>query len=290
MPVATPEARLTNKTETQPAPAVPSALASAPLKEPQHVPATTPTSRIDPPHRTPWLTTLAIAIALLALLAVFAFMGKRWRTILLATRSVLRNLKGGLRPQTRATPATMTDHMATKRARIASALTTGVSLSGPGAEDAARHMAMEILSRWQAVPAELVLSRPDAWQLFGMDIGTLQEDRIPGLVLTDDHEQTRAVLARQTSSRRVLLTCGDEGEDLSGGQTQIPVISISTRTEGPTRVSADGAVTNITAPSPIQRLPLLNRDDAFNLLMSMPTHARRREEVNGTERHAPYDL
>jgi hypothetical protein len=233
---------------------------------------------------------LAIAIALLALLAVFFFMDKCRRTILLATRSVLRNLKGGLRLQVRATPATMTDHMATKRARIASALTTGVSLSGLGAEDAARHMAMEILSRWQAVPAELVLSRPDAWQLFGMDIGTLQEDRIPGLVLTDDREQTRTVLARQTSSRRVLLTCADEGEDLPGGQTQIPVISISARTEGSTRVSADGAVTNTTGPSPIQRLPLLTRGDAFNLLMSMPTHARRREEVNGTEEHAPYGL
>jgi hypothetical protein len=56
--------------------------------------------------------------------------------------------------------------------------------------------------------------------------------------------------------------------------------------EGTTKMPADGEVTNATTPSPTDRLPLLARDDAFNLLMLMPTHARPREEVNGAEEHA----
>ncbi|GAA1837190.1 hypothetical protein [Actinomadura chokoriensis] len=167
-------------------------------------------------------------------------------------------------------------------------LTKGASLSGPGAEDAARHIVVEILSRRQASQAELVLSRPDAWRLFGMDIGTLREDCIPGLLLTDDHEQTHATLARQSSFRRLLLIYDSEGADLPGGRVQIPLISISPRIQGATRVSADGAVTCTIAPSPTDRLPLLTRHDAFNLLMSMPTRARRHDELDGTEEHTPH--
>ena len=132
---------------------------------------------------------------------------------------------------------------------------------------------MEILSSRQAVPAVLVISRPDAWQLFGMDIGTLQEDQIPGLVLTDDHEQTHGLLARQTSSRRLLLAYGNEGEDLPGGRGQVPVVSISTRTQGTRQISADGAVTSTTDPSTPRRLPLLTRDDAFNRLIDLVRRA-----------------
>ncbi|MFA1544583.1 hypothetical protein [Actinomadura monticuli] len=150
-------------------------------------------------------------------------------------------------------------------------------------------MAIEILSRRQAIPAELVLSRPDAWQLFGLDIGTLQEDRIPGLVLTDDHEQTRAYLARQTSSQRLLLAYGNEDEGLLDGRGQTPAISISAYTEGTSRVSADGAATNATGPPQSDRLPLLTRDGAFELLMAMPTLARHRDELDGAEEHAPHD-
>jgi hypothetical protein len=148
-------------------------------------------------------------------------------------------------------------------------------------------MAVEILSRRQAVPTELVLSRPDAWRLFGMDIGTLHEDRIPGLILTDDHEQTRAILARQTSSRRLHLTYGNEGEALPGGRGHIPVLSISPRKDGTTTISADGGVTTTTDPS--SAVPLLSRGDAFNRLMSMPTCARRHDEMGDAKEHPPHD-
>lgn len=134
---------------------------------------------------------------------------------------------------------------------------------------------MEILSSRQAISADLVLSRSDARKLFGLDIGALQEDQIPGLFLTDDREQTRALLARQTSSRRLLLAYSNEGEDLSGGRGHVPVLSISPRTEGITQISADGEVTSSTDRSALGRLPQLTRGDAFNQLMSMPTRARR---------------
>ncbi|GAA1801711.1 hypothetical protein GCM10009735_37820 [Actinomadura chokoriensis] len=281
--LATPRTRPTSNTETQPSPTGPSATAPTPLKEPQHAPTRTRRLRI-----TPWPNTSAAAIALLALLAVAASMGKRRQTILLVTRSVLSNLKRGLRTKTRATPPTTTDHVATRRTCITSILSKGTSLTGPGAEGAARHLAMEILIRRKAVPADLVLNRPDAWRLFGMDLGTLQEDRIPGLVLTDDHERTRAFLSRQSSSRWLLLAYTSEGEDLPGGRSQIPVIAISTHTEGPARISPDGVVTSATDPSPPPRLPLLARDDAFNLLMSMPTCARPCERADGVGERAPH--
>ncbi|NKZ03279.1 hypothetical protein [Actinomadura latina] len=149
---------------------------------------------------------------------------------------------------------------------------------------------MKILSSRQGVPAELVLNRPDAWRLFGMDIGTLREDRIPGLILTDDHEQTRAFLALQTSSRRLLVTYGNEGEGLSRGRGYVLVVSISARNQGSTKISADGEVTRTADPSVTGRLPLLTRDEAFNRLMSMPTRARRCEEGTGVDEHAPHGL
>ncbi|MEU5994216.1 hypothetical protein ABZ806_35040 [Spirillospora sp. NPDC047418] len=194
-------------------------------------------------------------------------------------KSALTNLKRGFRRRARAMPPTTTDHMAPGRTLIASVLTKGASLTGPEAENAARWIAMEILSRRQAVSAELVLSRPDAWHLFGMDLGTLQEDRIPGLILTDDREQNRVILTQQTSSRRLLLSYGNEGQDLTGGRGRIPVLSISPRADGTSRIPADGAVTSTTHPSPTDCLPLLTRDDAFNLLMSMPTRADRSQRL-----------
>lgn len=203
--------------------------------------------------------------------------------------SLLSYLARCVRPETGATTPITTDRTAPGRTRIASLLASGASLSGPGAEDAARHIAIEIVSRRRAVPAELVLSRPDAWQLFGMDIGTLQDDRIPGLVLTDDHEQTRVILGRPASSRRLLLAYDNEGDALPSGRGSIPVLSISTRTDGTTTISADGAVTTTTDPFPIDRLPLLTRDDAFNRLISMPTRARHHDEMGGAQEHPPHD-
>ncbi len=281
---ATPRARSAGQPETRPSPGLPPPSAPAIPKTSQHV----PTSHPRPSDRTPWPTPWVEAVAL-ALLAAVVYLGKRRQSIIAGTTSLLSVLRGGRYPRTRTTPPTTTG-TASSTLSIASVLAKGASLAGPGAEDAARHIAMKILSSRQGVPAELVLNRPDAWRLFGMDIGTLREDRIPGLILTDDHEQTRAFLALQTSSRRLLVTYGNEGEGLSRGRGYVLVVSISARNQGSTKISADGEVTRTADPSVTGRLPLLTRDEAFNRLMSMPTRARRCEEGTGVDEHAPHGL
>ncbi|MEU4827065.1 hypothetical protein AB0H37_34775 [Actinomadura sp. NPDC023710] len=158
--------------------------------------------------------------------------------------------------------------------------TKGHELEGPAAEEAARRLAMDVLSSRAGTASELVLSRPDAWRLLGIDIGTLQEDRIPGLVLTEDLEQTRAVLKRQTVARRVLITYDSDAEDvrisLSRQQSQIAVISLLTQTETTMGVTHDSevSVNAVGLPGPA-RLATLSKDDAFVQLMSMPTVAQR---------------
>ncbi|MEU8344785.1 hypothetical protein AB0C74_24050 [Spirillospora sp. NPDC048832] len=226
---------------------------------------------------------------LLILLVAAVYLGRHRRAIFARTMSLLSHPGTRRPPNSQSNAPTTTDRTAPGRTCIASLLTNGASLTGPGGEGAARHMAVELLRRRQAVPTELVLSRPDAWRLFGMDIGTLQEDRIPGLILTDDHEQTRVILARQTSSRRLLLTYGNEGEALPGGRGHVPVLSISPRADGTTTISADGAVASTTELSPTDRLPLLTRGDAFDRLMSMPTCARHHDEMGDAKEHPAHD-
>ncbi|WP_157430952.1 hypothetical protein [Actinomadura macra] len=158
----------------------------------------------------------------------------------------------------------------------------GTSFTGPGAEDAVRHLSINILRRRQGDSAELVLSRPDARRLFGTDIGAFREDLVPGLLLTDDPEQTHALLARHTMTRRVLVTY-DETEDfrevLNHQQGQLAVVSLSPRAWAPTEILANGAITssNDADSSSINHLPLLSKTDALNQLMSMPTLARHRD-------------
>ncbi|MFA1546132.1 hypothetical protein [Actinomadura chokoriensis] len=154
---------------------------------------------------------------------------------------------------------------------------TGDSLKGPAAEDAVRCLAIEVLSRRPGTTTELVLSRPDAWRLLGIDVGTLQEDRVPGLVLTEGLEQTRAVLTRQAGSRRILITYDVEAEGfrefLNRGQPA--VISLSSSTETSIADEHDGEATgNAVVATEIDRRAPLSKDDAFTQLMAMPTIAR----------------
>jgi hypothetical protein len=226
-----------------------------------------------------WSIPWAGAIALLALISGAGYATRHQRPIVLVTRSMIRHVKRNPRPVTHAMSTPAAGHASPDAPQIATLATDGISLTGPGAEDAVRHLAMDILSRRQQKSTELVLSRPDAWRLFGTDIGTLQEDRVPGLLLTDDPEQTHTVLARQTPTRRVLVTYDGETEDFRGllnhQQGQLAVVSLSPWAWAPMKVSANGAVTrsNDAAPSAITQLPLLSRANAFNLLMSMPTLA-----------------
>ncbi|MEU8124947.1 hypothetical protein AB0C21_40070 [Spirillospora sp. NPDC049024] len=97
------------------------------------------------------------------------------------------------------------------------------------------------------------------------------------MVLTENLEQTRAFLTRQTGSRRILVTYGGEAEGIRElrNQGRLAVISLSSPTETPMVGARDHeAPANAVALSGIDCLAPLSKDDAFNQLMSMPTIAR----------------
>ncbi|MEU8804830.1 hypothetical protein [Spirillospora sp. NPDC048819] len=196
---------------------------------------------------------------------------------------MLRHVKRNLRPIAHPKSTTTVGHTASDAQGIVPFIADGASITGPGAEDAVRHLALEILSRRQGDYVELVLTRSDAWRLFGTDIGTFQEDRVPGLYLTDDPEHTHAFLTRQSLTQQVLITYDSEAEEfrelLNHQQRRLAVVSLCPRIGATTEVSANGAVTrsNDALPSANTQLPLLSRADAFNKLVSMPTLARHGE-------------
>ncbi|GAA0544210.1 hypothetical protein GCM10009546_02820 [Actinomadura livida] len=220
--------------------------------------------------------------ALLALTAGVAYVaGRRRRAFCQATRSMLRRLNRQANGVVRATPVTPTERPASEE-RGAQLSSKVVSLVGPGAEGAVRRLALDALTDRKGRASELVIARPDAWRLFGIDIGTLQEEKIPGLTLTEDAQQTRTYPGTQRPLPRILITCDDGSEAVRElpprGQSQLTVLSLSPSTEVSTEVSADGVLTPHRAAPPLpDRLPLLSRPDAFNRLMSMPTISRRRE-------------
>ncbi|MFG2245784.1 hypothetical protein [Spirillospora sp. NPDC048823] len=220
------------------------------------------------------------AFALLTLIGGAAYAGRQRQKVVQAAMSIGERLKRNTRPKAPPTPATSSSATPPQTARtIAYFAKKSVSLAGPGAEDAARRLAVDVLLSRQGNATELVLSRTDAWRLFGIDVGTLQDDRIPGLVLTDDPAQTRKNLARPGPPRRLLVTYADEVDDLQAlpahQQGQLVVVSLSTSATASVTVSNGGEVIANAAGLPMSgRLPLLSRPDAFDQLMSMPTLAR----------------
>ncbi|MEU8803283.1 hypothetical protein [Spirillospora sp. NPDC048819] len=240
----------------------------------------TPTSPTSPEDDVPGLAGWAGAFALLALIGGAAYVGRRRQTVTQAATSSFERIKRYTR--LKGTPTATTSFQGTPtgvETRITHFATKSISLGGPGAEDAVRHLVVDAILSRQSNATELVLSRPDAWRLFGTDMGTLQDDRIPGLTVIDDPAQTRTYLARQGPSRCLLITYDDEVEDLRAlpahQQGQLTVVSLSARTQAPVTVSTGGEVTaSATGPQMPERLPLLSRPDAFAQLMSMPTLAR----------------
>lgn len=243
-------------------------------------PTSSATTRMVPdghwPQSSPWVG----AVASLALTCATAYATRRRRAIVPVTRSMIRCLRRNSRLAIGATSTPAVGSASPDTRRSFPLAMDWVALAGPGAEAAVRHLAMDVLSRRREDSTDLVVSRPDAWRLFGTDIGTFQEDRVPGLLLTDDYAQTRALLARQTLARRVLVTyedaIGDFRDLLIHQRGQLAVVSLSTPARASAEVTASGEVTrsNDAALSEITQLVLLSRTDAFNQLMSMPTLAR----------------
>lgn len=272
-----------SRTDVQPRPEPPAPTGPGIPGPPHHRPTPTTTARIVPDDHRPWLIPCTGAVALLALISGTISAARHRRAIVLATRPMLRHVKRNLRPIAHPKSTTTVGHTASDAQGIVPFIADGASITGPGAEDAVRHLALEILSRRQGDYVELVLTRSDAWRLFGTDIGTFQEDRVPGLYLTDDPEHTHAFLTRQSLTQQVLITYDSEAEEfrelLNHQQRRLAVVSLCPRIGATTEVSANGAVTrsNDALPSANTQLPLLSRADAFNKLVSMPTLARHGE-------------
>ncbi|SNS76691.1 hypothetical protein SAMN06265355_12859 [Actinomadura mexicana] len=234
-----------------------------------------PTARTQPDGRRPWAIIGTGACALAVLLGAAVFLSRYRRPLVSTAKSMFGQKKRRFRPE----PKPMSPAPADPPENVPLA-TTGESPEGPAAEDAARRLVMDALSSRPGATTEFVLSRPDARRLLGIDIGTLQEDRIPGLELTEGLEQTRAFLRRQTVSRRVLITydggAADVRELLSNQRGQVVVIALSTPTVATVEFTRDSESSTNAAqlPEPARLAPL-SKDDGFIRLMSMPTVARR---------------
>ncbi|WP_021591190.1 hypothetical protein [Actinomadura welshii] len=198
----------------------------------------------------------------------------RYRTAVRTPLSMLRCLKRDQHFGTKRTPATLTSPRISCVDLFASA---GATVTGPGAEDAVRSFAVDALVGRRDDGIELVLTRSDAWHLFGIDNETLRDERIPGLTLTDDHQQTHAYLVRRGLVRRILITCDGDAEDvrkIRAYKQDLAVISLSGWTEDAMEIAANGEVIPESTASVPSNLPLLPRHDALDQLTSMPTTAR----------------
>ncbi|MGI8333622.1 hypothetical protein ACRYCC_27045 [Actinomadura scrupuli] len=120
------------------------------------------------------------------------------------------------------------------------------------------------------------MSRLDAWHLLGIDTGDLVEERIPGLVLTEDLLQAKAYL-QTTGPRRLLIKFSDDRDVLHDLPTRhrgrIAVVTFSTRPQDTIEVSADGRIqlTPDSANAVTGLPPTLTRSEAYNQLMNLPT-------------------
>ncbi|WP_173094582.1 hypothetical protein [Actinomadura verrucosospora] len=248
-------------------------------------PATAPTNRTAIPSRT-WthekgvLNTpgCAAALLLLAVLGCAAI----WQ------RKILRAQLGKRRPQHRrprsATKPTPLSYRPCNAVSGNPFEWGGASLAGPGAEDAVRHLITDALTRGREHAIELVLTRPDACRLLGIAADDLQNERVPGLTLTDDAQQADAHLRRPGFSRRLLITYDGRDEN-PHSQTQqaerSAVLTVATTTRPSAQISADGEIapcppSRRTTAEPHTRVQLLPRPDAREQLLALPTLGRRR--------------
>ncbi len=68
-------------------------------------------------------------------------------------------------------------------------------------------MALRALTDHPGEAVEVLISRPDAKKLFGLESNSLRDQQIPGLTLTESDDQTLAYLTRKIPTRRLLMTC-----------------------------------------------------------------------------------
>ncbi|MEV5831555.1 hypothetical protein AB0L25_38940 [Spirillospora sp. NPDC052242] len=132
-------------------------------------------------------------------------------------------------------------------------------------------MVVETLTRQPGNAIEVVLTRQSAWHLFGVDLGSFQDDEVPGLTLIEDVSKAQRYLRSPAVRRRLLINCG-EAFDPHALPDELAIVNLSPDAESPVTISADGASSAAAADSSAhQRVPLLTRPDAFVELAAMPT-------------------
>jgi hypothetical protein len=141
-------------------------------------------------------------------------------------------------------------------------------------------MVLNVLTKRHMDDIELVLSRAHASRLLGLNADDLMGERIPGLKLCHDDQQTHAYASGQGVSRRLVITYDGEGLDpqrlLTQQSDRLAIMIMSTETNASARISADGTVMPPSGRGPTatrlpSRVPLLTRPEAHGQLLSLPT-------------------
>lgn len=150
---------------------------------------------------------------------------------------------------------------------------SALAVLGPGAASVVRGLVIAALTGRPAGSAEVVMSRTDAWNLFGIDLGDLVEERIPGLVLIDDSRQAATYL-RTPGPRRLFVSCSAV-LDLPRERGRVTALCLSPRPDDTIEVTDDGRISHTSnahlANAVTNPLPTLTRADAYAQLMTLPT-------------------
>lgn len=146
---------------------------------------------------------------------------------------------------------------------------------GPETEDAIRWMIAEMLARRAGRTVEIVLTRQDAWNLLGIDLGTFREDQIPGLTLIDDVSQTENYLRTPAARRRLLINYSEPCALFDRQSDELAAVNLTPDAESQVTILADGDGTVFAVEHPeLQRPSGLTRSEVFAQLMAMPTFSK----------------
>ncbi|MFD0690958.1 hypothetical protein [Actinomadura fibrosa] len=271
----------------KPMPSTPRPRVSLPSNRP-----TIPDSRVrvvDDDHPEGPSAWIGIALALVAVVAA----AYKWRRLLCAavTASSMSARLGARTSSSTSDLALASSHVAPPPVRPKLAMDLFVlknlSLAGPGAEDAVRHIAIELLTKRSGSTAEVVLTRADAWRLLQLDNEALCSEQIPGLILTENARHTQSYLAIPVTSQRLLIMSGTEPTVTYTGSAAVETAVLSLEDlKSSAVISATGEVSKWPQQKPGEVVPeslsLLSRSDAFERLTVLPLCSRQtRESLDG---------
>ncbi|MEU5882851.1 hypothetical protein [Spirillospora sp. NPDC047279] len=155
-----------------------------------------------------------------------------------------------------------------------------IAIVGAGAEGAARYLVLQTLTDGRFGAREVMVTRSEAWRLFGLDAGDLAEERIPGLTIIEDFTQIQTYLCLPHDSSRLVITREAAARINAKSfrqQGTATVIHLTGSADARIEVLADGAAlkTPVFEAGLPDRLELLSIEEAFAELMRLPKVDRR---------------